>query len=120
MAAEPKDPKKILSKPEQKKVETMLLTAEELRRLSGGATQSQTSADHLARRFRRLRFNDFASKRGHLCKNAFGGSGLRALRPRWSSGSGTFSRGDRFRGTGPSGWRKMCYIGQPAYVFYIR
>jgi hypothetical protein len=37
MAAEPKDPKKVLSKPEKKKVETMLLSAEELRRLSGGA-----------------------------------------------------------------------------------
>lgn len=35
MAADPKDPK---TTPETKKVETMLLSAEELRRLSGGAT----------------------------------------------------------------------------------
>ena len=38
MAAQPTDPKNAPKKPETKKTETVLLSADELRRLSGGAT----------------------------------------------------------------------------------
>ena len=36
MAVQPRDPKKAKTEPEKKKTETVLLSAEELRRLSGG------------------------------------------------------------------------------------
>ena len=38
MAVEPRDPKKAATQPEKKKTETVLLSAEELRRLSGGSS----------------------------------------------------------------------------------
>jgi hypothetical protein len=36
MAVQPRDPKKAQTEPEKKKAETVLLSAEELQRLSGG------------------------------------------------------------------------------------
>jgi hypothetical protein len=42
MAVQPRDPKKAQTEPEKKKTETVLLSAEELRRLSGGAGQPVT------------------------------------------------------------------------------
>ena len=44
MAAQPTDPKDASKKPEKKKTETVLLSADELRRLSGGAS---TLSDYL-------------------------------------------------------------------------
>jgi hypothetical protein len=38
MAVQPRDPKKAKTEPEKKKAETVLLSPEELRRLSGGKT----------------------------------------------------------------------------------
>jgi hypothetical protein len=38
MAVQPRDPKKAQTEPEKKKTETVLLSAEELQRLSGGKT----------------------------------------------------------------------------------
>ncbi len=38
MAVQPRDPKKAQTEPEKKKAETVLLSAEELQRLSGGKT----------------------------------------------------------------------------------
>ena len=43
MAVQPRDPKKAKPEPEKKKAETVLLSAEELRRLSGGKTQTPPS-----------------------------------------------------------------------------
>jgi hypothetical protein len=38
MAVQPRDPKKAKTEPEKKKAETVLLSPEELQRLSGGTT----------------------------------------------------------------------------------
>ncbi len=44
MAAEPKDPKKAQPQPEKKKTETVLLSGEELRRLSGGSNPANSGS----------------------------------------------------------------------------
>jgi hypothetical protein len=44
MAVQPRDPKKAQTEPEKKKAETVLLSAEELQRLSGGGKVSNPSA----------------------------------------------------------------------------
>ena len=43
MAVQPRDPKKAQTEPEKKKAETVLLSAEELQRLSGGTTKYPVS-----------------------------------------------------------------------------
>jgi hypothetical protein len=44
MAVQPRDPKKAQTEPEKKKTETVLLSAEELKRLSGGGKATNPSA----------------------------------------------------------------------------
>ena len=49
MAVQPRDPKKAQTEPEKKKAETVLLSAEELQRLSGGGKVNNPSTPSVTR-----------------------------------------------------------------------